>query len=87
MFKPQYIQDRLNSMILTPEEVLAFRLQREQYAKTNMLLATQEKLEAAREASVNLLKSLFADDTYQMPQIDERVLVNHFGFAAKRLAS
>ncbi len=88
MFKPQYIQDRLNSMILTPEEVEAFKLQREQYAHTNMLLAAQEKLEAAREASVSMLKSLFtAEEEYQMPQIDERVLVSYFGFAAKRVAS
>jgi hypothetical protein len=86
MFKPHYLQDRLNSMILTPKEAEAFKVQREQYAKTNMLLVTQEKLEAAREASVAMLKSLFAAQEYEMPKIDERVLVNYFGFAAKRSA-
>ena len=87
MFKPQYLQDRLNSMILTPEEIEAFKAQRVEYAQSNMLLAAQEKLEAAREASVTMLKSLFAADDYEMPKIDERVLVNYFGFAAKRQAS
>ena len=85
MFKPQYLQDRLNSMILTPDEVEAFKAQRAEYAQSNMLLAAQEKLEAAREASVAMLKSLFAEQpAYEMPKIDERVLVHHFGFAAKR---
>lgn len=86
MFKQPYLQDRLNSMALTPEEAAAFRMQRE-YVQTTMFLSAQEKLEAARDASVNGLKALFAAATYEMPKIDERVLVHHFGFAAKRLDS
>lgn len=82
---PRAIQDRLNAMILTPEEVEAFKAQRAQHVTTNMMLLAQGKFEAAREASLNLLKALFiAEEEYQMPQIEEHVLVHHFGFAAKR---
>ena len=85
MFTHDYLQNRLNSMILTPEEVDAFKAQREQHATTNLTLVMQEKFEAARDASLNLLKSMFTvNETYEMPKIEERVLVHHFGFAAKR---
>lgn len=87
MFKPEYIQDRLNSMILTPEEVEAFKAQREHYAKTNMLLATQERLEAARQASIGMLKSFFTAEEEYVVEIPEHVLVHHFGFAAKRVVN
>lgn len=82
MLKYTYMQDRLNAMILTPEEVEAFKAQRELYAKNNMSLAAQEKLEAAREASVNLLKALFVQESYEAPKIDERALVS-FGLLDK----
>ncbi len=87
MFRPEYLQDRLNAMTLTPEEAEAFRQQRDNYAKTSMLYATQAKLEMARDASIDMLKAFFTEEEhYEMPPINERVLIHHFGFAAKRLS-
>ena len=87
MFTHHYLQDRLNSMILTPEEAETFKTQRAQYAKTNRTHIAQEKLEAAREASVSLLKSLFTEEKELIMPIDVRVLADHFGIEPARRSS